>query len=97
MFEDLNTQEREGAYASGLYDNGLEWVVYPMIYTARLCVGPPEDRTGYDDAWCYGSLEAALAAARAWDGKGDPEGWHRHPASGRRRPGGDPKLEFIRA
>ena len=31
-----------------------------------------------------------------WDGTGEPEGWMRHPSSGRRRPGGDPAQEHVR-
>src|SRR5213594_3620298 len=47
------------------------------------------------DGWIYPSLEAALAAAKAWDGQDEPAGWHRHPTSGRRRPGGDPEREYV--
>lgn len=39
---------------------------------------------GYGDRWCYPSYDAAKAAYDAWDGHGEPAGWHRHPASGRR-------------
>jgi len=31
----------------------------------------------------------------AWDGEGEPTGWMRHPASGRRRPGGDETKEYV--
>jgi hypothetical protein len=47
------------------------------------------------DGWVYASLETALAAATAWDGREAPSGWVRHPKSGRRRPGGDPARESI--
>jgi len=30
-----------------------------------------------------------------WDGEGEPDGWHRHPHSGRRRSNGDAALEVI--
>jgi hypothetical protein len=30
-----------------------------------------------------------------WDGTGEPEGWFRHPASGRRRPDCDPAQEYV--
>jgi len=46
--------------------------------------------------WQYQSRDAALVALAAWDGEGEPEGWYRHPATGRRRPGGDPAQEFVR-
>ena len=35
-------------------------------------------------------------AMQVWDGTGEPSGWCRHPATGRRRPGGDPATEFVR-
>ena len=40
--------------------------------------------------------EDAVAALKEWDGVGEPKGWMRHPASGRRRPGGDPEQEYVR-
>lgn len=52
---------------------------------------------GWDDTWIY-LAEMGAAAWRAslgWDGEGEPEGWYRHPASGRRRDGGDPHKEYI--
>lgn len=50
------------------------------------------------DTWCYtGELApAAWRAALSWDGSGEPDGWYRHPASGRRREGGDPRKETTR-
>ena len=49
----------------------------------------------YGDRWCYHSYEAAKAALDAWDGEGEPTGWHRHPTTGRRRENGDPQKETI--
>lgn len=39
---------------------------------------------GYGDRWCYASYKAAKTALDAWDGSGEPTGWHRHPDTGRR-------------
>lgn len=39
---------------------------------------------GYNERWCYASYEKAKQALLAWDGQGEPTGWHRHPATGRR-------------
>jgi hypothetical protein len=50
----------------------------------------------YDDSWQYDRLDWAWDALVSWDGKGEPERWFRHPATGRRRPGGDPAAEFVR-
>ncbi|MFL9933635.1 hypothetical protein P0D88_31565 [Paraburkholderia sp. RL18-103-BIB-C] len=49
----------------------------------------------YGDRWCYDTYERARLALEAWDG-GDhtePQGWSRHPNSGRRRPDGDASKE----
>lgn len=42
---------------------------------------------GYGDRWCYHTLGDAMRGYLEWisrDYKGEPFGWHRHPASGRR-------------
>lgn len=72
------------------------WVT-PLMYTSAIIVGPIGAST-YDDRWCYHNARAALDAARAWGGPwkgGEPAGWHRHPATGRRREGGDPGTEHV--
>jgi hypothetical protein len=43
------------------------------------------DWSGYADRYCYREKLDAVRALKEWDGTGDPEGWHRHPPSGRRR------------
>lgn len=70
--------------------------VVPFLYTWGVIVGPVvHAATGHDDRWCYKTLDVAVAAAWAWDGRGEPEGWHRHPTSGRRRVDGDATQEYI--
>jgi hypothetical protein len=51
----------------------------------------------FDDVWCYQApqTDAAWRAALGWDGEGEPEGWYRHPHTGRRRPGGDAAKEHV--
>lgn len=54
---------------------------------------------GYGDRWCFADYRRALAGLLDWtlrSGDGEPVGWHRHPASGRRRPGGDASREVVR-
>lgn len=53
--------------------------------------------TGYEQRWCYTSYGEAEQALAAWSGAdgSEPEGWHRHPQSGRRRPNGDASLEYV--
>jgi hypothetical protein len=77
--------------------DGRDVAVVPFLFTWAVIVG--RDIAGssfYDDRWCYRSSEAAIRAATLWDGTGEPEGWHRHPFSGRRRENGDPATEVVR-
>lgn len=43
------------------------------------------DSFGYADRYCFATKELAMKAFEEWSGVGDPEGWHRHPSTGRRR------------
>ena len=43
---------------------------------------------GYEDRWCYDEFAEAAGALEDWRAQGfagEPEGWHRHPQTGRRR------------
>jgi hypothetical protein len=55
------------------------------------------NEAGYDDFYCYDSVDHARDSMMAFDPAVDAEpfGWHRHYRSGRRRPDGDPTREFI--
>ncbi len=83
--------------------DGRWLVLYPLMWGAsRLTITRASATLGeallefIDDTWDYETHEAGLKAM-GWDGKGEPTGWHRHPASGRRRPGGNPENEYVRA
>ena len=69
--------------------------IAPMIYTHAIITGRIGDYWPTDDLWCYRDLATAKAALDAWDGTGEPEGWHRHPMSGHRPQQGDPLLEEL--
>jgi hypothetical protein len=58
--------------------------ISPFAYTYGVIVGELGDDDMYLDRWCYHSYAAAKAALDAWDGHGEPTGWHRHPRTGRR-------------
>lgn len=62
--------------------DGSQAALMPLIYTVALVHGITPH--GYEDRWCYGSMEKALSALAQWDGNEEPQGWHRHPSSGRR-------------
>lgn len=79
------TEARAGALAQRSLDDGRELVVYPTIFTTRLCLGPAGE-PWYDDAWCYENRLDCLVACAEWDGAGDPPGrWIRNIGSARRR------------
>lgn len=61
--------------------------IFQFMFTHAIIVGCVGDVMRYDDRWCYGSYDKAKAALDAWDGTPgtEPDGWHRHPATGRRR------------
>ena len=60
-----------------------------------MLVGLIGDRMTYATHYCYENQQKAEAGLRAWNGEGDPEGWHRHAETGRRRLDGDPTKEYI--
>lgn len=74
--------------------------VMPLMVTFAIVITAKGDNIHWcDDRWCYNSVEDAAQAALRWDGNWpltEPDGWHRHPFSGRRRPDGDPAQEYVR-
>lgn len=79
-------------------DDGRAIYLLPMLHgNTRLGIGEFGD-DGFDDVWCYRVTEneAAWRAALGWDGEGEPEGWYRHPHTGRRRPDGTAASEVVR-
>lgn len=77
--------------------DGRDAAIVPLLYNVRLFVGQPNAPT-YDDMWDYDTAEEAKEALKNWQGRPgtEPQGWIRHPPSGRRRAaGGDPATEWI--
>lgn len=71
-----------------------------LLFHYTLIVGRIGDRYGYDDRWCYGEhASLPTAAMNAWNPstEGEPDGWFRHPRTGRRRPNGNAAEEYVRA
>lgn len=72
--------------------------IYPLMYThaiITLDADPDHALMQYKDRWCFCDYAKAKTALDAWDGTGEPTGWHRHPATGRRRDKGDPAKEHV--
>lgn len=90
LVEALKDVTREGALYQRPLGDGRELCVYPRIYNAILTIGRVDDNGGYDTHYCYETPVQAMLAAEEWDPNIDlePDGWFRHAASGRRRPGG---------
>ena len=84
-----------GFHACKPLGNGLYAGIKPLMYHWTMIVGEIGDRMTYTDRWCYADQTKAEAGFAAWDGTGEPHGWHRHPMTGRRRPGGDPARQYI--
>jgi hypothetical protein len=94
---DLWDHVDDGAYAAGpkLLSTGMwAWVTKMTFGKGRLVIGHPGSQT-LEDGWCYESLVDAVKELLRWDGTGEPQGWMRHPATGRRRPTGDPLQEYV--
>lgn len=69
----------------------------PMLHgNLRLAIGDLGSFE-FEDVWCYQAdqSDAAWTAALGWDGEAEPEGWYRHPKTGRRRPEGDAAKEHV--
>jgi hypothetical protein len=67
----------------------------PMIFTWAIFTDL--DEFGYGDRFCYQDTESAWKAFQSWSGDQgtEPEGWIRHPSTGRRRPNGDATKEYV--
>lgn len=92
-----------------LNEQGYQWcfvegdrwyALRQFIYTVAIVSGPLDTiEIGYSDRWCFNHVGAAMLALAEWNARkleGEPEGWHRHTPSNRRR---DPATgkEWIRA
>ena len=73
-----------GYLAPRLLDPTRYAAIRPLMFTFAIIEGRVGDEYGYENQWCYHDMGAALAALDAWDGKGEPTGWHRAPLTGRR-------------
>jgi len=74
---------------------GIYAAVKPLLFHWTMIIGMIGDTSGYSDRYCFANKPLAENALKLWDGQGEPIGWHRHPASGRRRPDGNVSKEYI--
>lgn len=80
-----------------LPDGRAVWIQRKM-FTHAITTGRADNVMSIDTHWCYETKAQALEALERWEpmAQKEPEGWFRHPESGRRRPNGDPAQEHIR-
>ena len=64
--------------------NGRWAATTKFLFTEAIIVGRMGELIEVDDRWCYLTSGDARTAILAWDGNGEPAGWIRHPATGRR-------------
>ena len=94
MKNDIQVRPEEGVEFRRIFEDGRTIDMCRMIYNWRLRVGHIKDPWGYEDDWCFANQETAMHAFLNWSLEGEPEGWIKHPRTGRYRPGGDPAKEF---
>ena len=63
----------------------------------RLMIGYTKRPESYEQGYCYEDFASAFIALSSWDGVAEPQGWFRSLHDGRRRPDGDPALEYVHA
>jgi hypothetical protein len=75
----------------------LDVALLKFAYTSAVILREENNPFVYLDRWCYHDAKAALVGATCWleSENAEPTGWHRHPMTGRRRPDGNPALEYI--
>lgn len=92
----MTAELAKGAFATWLHAQGYRHVkdlgdgryacLMRLMFTTAIITGRWGDEGAYDDRWCFHTAELARDALEAWTGQGEPEGWHRHPDTGRRNP-----------
>lgn len=80
-----------------ILDGAAYATIVPFMFTFAIIVGRMYDDDTYENRWCYNTYVEARTALESWDGAYDtePQGWHRHPPTGRRRPNGDASQEYV--
>lgn len=82
--------------ARRVLEDGRILELWQMMFNVRLTVTLPENvDMCWEDAWCFRDPVAAYVAIATWNGEGEPDGWIKHPPSGRARPDGTPASEYC--
>jgi hypothetical protein len=76
-------------------NNRVAVVAQLLYHGTMLIMSKVTFQQGWEEKYCYPSVEAARKALADWDGNGEPVGWHRHVPSNRRRHEADPLAEYV--
>jgi hypothetical protein len=99
-FEEYKSELMKGdPYITQMYDRGDGYclIIKRLMFHWTMLVSEIGDFCSYDDRWCYQTEAGAIKAAEDWlaEKTVEPEGWHRHHKTARRRTDGDPEREYI--
>lgn len=79
--------------------DGTWLMAHRLMYHWMLIRGTEFEGANYFDRWCYATEDLVRTALAAFPANPtadyEPEGWHRHPPTHRRRPNGDKSREYI--
>jgi hypothetical protein len=101
--EHLEMLKRDYKHVELICD-GEEYVAYyRLMFHWTMIRGHMDCPWGYDDRWCFDErfvddkllVEHAFLEWKERGFEGEPDHWHRHPKSGRRRIDGKPETEYI--
>jgi hypothetical protein len=89
-----------GTYVECFVVRRVATIVPRLFGQATLTVARTESHAYglWDEGYDYESPDAAFEALGEWilSGEPEPQGWHRHVPSSRRRPAGDSRREHVR-
>jgi hypothetical protein len=80
-----------------VFEDGTYAALKRLLFHYTVIHGRIGDNLGFDDRWCYATLGRGLKGLHDWNypDELEPQGWHRNPRTGRRRPEGDASREYI--
>lgn len=91
--------ERGALLTMPLADGRVADIYLEICGTGLLTISDSMQASGWRLGWQYQTPLLAALSLGEWIAGGmqsEPQGWHREPGTGRRRPGGDPEKEFSR-
>lgn len=95
-FEKYLTESCDYTDIKWLNDNECACIA-KFIFTYAIVICKLNDTATVHNRWCYKTASSAFIALTNWDypNQIEPDGWHRNPFDGRRRPDGDKSKEYV--